>query len=236
MKNIVIIPTYNEKDNIPDLLKTVWDKIPDLHVLIVDDNSPDGTGAIIKVLQKQHGEKLFLLERQKKDGLGRAYVAGFKWALERGYTKLVEMDADFSHNPSVLPTILKELDSSAVVVGSRYIKNGGVENWSFFRKLLSIGGSFYSRMILGAPILDFTGGFNGWTSQVLQAIDLDTIGSQGYTFQIELKYRAFIKGFSIKETPIIFSERRAGQSKMSGKIVLEAIFAVWKLKYRNPNK
>lgn len=237
MNSIVIIPTYNERENIGPLLQQIWISCPHLHVLVVDDNSPDRTGAFVKELQErmemedpQSPKKLFLLSREKKNGLGRAYLAGFQWALSRGYQKLVEMDADFSHDPKRLQAMLDGLDHHDFVIGSRYVPEGGVENWNLFRKILSLTGSFYARTILGIAIQDFTGGYNAWKAQVLQTIDLGTVRSEGYNFQIELKYKAAKKGFHFKEIPILFSERRAGQSKMSLRIVLEAIVGVWKLR------
>lgn len=229
-RSLIIIPTYNEASNIPSLMQAIWKEVPETHILVVDDNSPDKTADIVKDLQKDSAEKLFLLQRKGKEGLGTAYIAGFKWALNHSYDQMIQMDADFSHNPRTLPEMLKTLQSSSFAIGSRYIKGGGTENWSFLRKCISKIGSFYARSILGVKIHDFTGGFNGWTSKVLKSLNLDTIKSQGYSFQIELKYQAVSAGFKPKEIPITFNERRSGQSKMSFKIILEAIFAVWKIR------
>lgn len=231
---LIIIPTYNESENIPPLLDAIWKTAPEVHILIVDDNSPDGTAKIVKGIQEQN-KHLFLLERPGKNGLGTAYIAGFRWALEHGYGKVIQMDADFSHDPQVLPTMLAKLNTSSVVIGSRYIQGGGTLHWSFFRKCISKAGSFYARTILGIPIHDFTGGFNGWRSSVLKAVDLSTIKSQGYSFQIELKYKAACAKFQPLEIPITFNERRSGQSKMSSKIILEAIRAVWRIRRETPH-
>lgn len=228
---LLVIPTYNEALNIRGILESVWATLPRLHVLVVDDSSKDGTAEIVRSMQDLHPYKLFLLQRAGKLGLGTAYIAGFNWGLERGYEAFMEMDADFSHDPKELKSLLGKLDHSDVVIGSRYIAGGGTENWNWFRKMISIGGSFYARAILSMTIRDLTGGFNSWRAEVLRRIDLDTINSEGYSFQIELKYRASNAGFRLIEHPILFSERREGQSKMSGRIVLEALFRVWSLRW-----
>lgn len=227
---LLIIPTYNESSNIPSLLEAIWKYVPDIHILIVDDNSPDGTGKIVKKLQESYVGKLHLLERAGKNGLGTAYIAGFRWGLEHHYAQMIQMDADFSHDPQVLPTMISNLKEHSFIIGSRYVKGGGTKNWSFIRKCISVLGSLYARTILGVNIHDFTGGFNGWQSKVLSTIALNGIKSQGYSFQIEMKYRASKAGFSHKEIPISFNERRSGQSKMSYRIVLEAIQAVWRIR------
>lgn len=227
---LIVIPTYNESDNVPPLLEDIWKHSPEAHVLIVDDNSPDGTAGIVKSLQASAGSKLFLLERPGKSGLGTAYLEGFRWALKHHYKKIIQMDADFSHDPEILPTMIAKLDHVNGVIGSRYISGGGTLNWSFLRKAISKLGSFYARSILSVPIHDFTGGFNGWQDTVLKTLALDQIKSQGYSFQIELKYRAAQRNFKLEEVPIIFNERRSGQSKMSFKIILEAIRAVWRIR------
>ncbi|MGE3973842.1 MAG: polyprenol monophosphomannose synthase [Bdellovibrionales bacterium] len=230
MKSLVVIPTYNEKESISQIIPEIFSTVGPVHILVVDDNSPDGTGAVVKELAKKHPE-IHLLERPGKQGLGRAYLAGFDWALKHGYEFVVEMDADFSHRPLDLKNILKAGEAGAeVVVGSRYVKGGGTQNWGLGRKILSRGGGIYSRLILGFPLQDWTGGFNGWKRNVLQAIELEKVKSEGYSFQIELKYRALKKGFKISEIPILFEERRVGQSKMSSKIVVEAFLRVWKLR------
>lgn len=231
---LIIIPTYNESTNIPPLLESIWKFAPEVHVLVVDDKSPDGTAQIVKKIQEQT-KQLFLLERPGKNGLGTAYIAGFRWALEHGYGKIIQMDADFSHDPAILPAMLTGLESSPAVIGSRYIPGGGTLHWSFIRKCISKAGSFYARSILEVPIHDFTGGFNGWQNTVLKTVDLSAIKSQGYSFQIELKYRAACSNFALKEIPIIFNERRSGQSKMSFRIILEAIIAVWRIRRETPH-
>ncbi|HWR41810.1 polyprenol monophosphomannose synthase [Sporomusa sp.] len=228
---LVIIPTYDEKENIAQLLKLVYGSVSDIHVLVVDDASPDGTGELIEELKtSEYQDKLFLLKRSGKLGLGTAYIAGFKWALEREYELIFEMDADFSHNPKYLPQFIKAIASCDVVLGSRYVAGGGVTNWNFFRRLISIGGSLYSRILLNMPFHDLTGGFKCFRRRVLEAIDLDNIKSNGYSFQIEMTYRAFLLGFNIKEVPIIFEERQEGQSKMSSSIFREAVLMVLKLR------
>ncbi len=229
MKSIIIIPTYNEKENISEIIPAVFAQAPDVHILVVDDHSPDGTAEVVKSLQSKC-PALHLLSRAGKEGLGRAYIAGFQWALERGYDFIVEMDADLSHRPQDLPALLKAGETHDYVIGSRYTEGGGTENWTWMRKLISRGGSFYSRMILGVPIRDWTGGFNGWRAPVLRALDLPTIRSNGYSFQIELKYKAAKKGYKFIEVPIRFVDRKAGQSKMSGKIVIEAFYRVWQIR------
>lgn len=229
-KILLAIPTYNEAENIAPILSAVWAAVPNLHVVIIDDNSNDGTAGIVKKLREAHATKLHLIERPGKLGLGTAYVAAFKWGLARDYQGFIEMDADFSHNPNTLPSLIERLAHKDVVIGSRYIAGGGTENWSFFRKIISKGGSLYARTILGISIRDLTGGFNAWNRKVLEQIGIDSIRSEGYSFQIELKYRAVLAGFTWEEFPILFSERRAGKSKMSGNIVFEAMQRVWALR------
>lgn len=229
--NLVIIPTYNEKNNIEALLRAVYTTIPDIHVLIVDDHSPDQTGELVSRLQRQeYPGQLYLLQRAGKLGLGTAYIAGFRWALQRSYQYIFEMDADFSHNPKYLAEFAKAMANSDVVLGSRYVEGGGVTNWGWLRRLISRGGSLYSRTILGLPYHDLTGGFKCFRREVLEAIDLDAVKSNGYSFQIEMTYRAHLLGFRIAEVPIIFEERAAGQSKMSRDIFLEAVLMVVKLR------
>ncbi len=222
MKSIVIIPTYNEKENITPLITEVLKLNPNVHILVVDDNSPDGTGKIVQSLAEGNSQ-VHLLSRTQKEGLGRAYIAGFKWALQNQFEIITEMDADFSHRPVDLTKLLRVLRTSDLVVGSRYVPGGGTQNWSLFRKIISRSGGIYSRMILGYPLNDWTGGFNSWKAETLQAIGLDLIQSNGYSFQIELKYRALKAGKKGVEVPILFEDRRVGQSKMSSKIVLEAL-------------
>lgn len=230
MKTLVIFPTYNEKENISAIIPEVLKQNIGVDILVVDDNSPDGTAEEVRKLQSQYSN-VHLLVREKKNGLGRAYIAGFQWGLEKGYEILVEMDADFSHRPVDLKALIEGAAKNDFAVGSRYCVGGKVVNWTASRKAISRGGSFYSRMILGFPINDWTGGFNAWKNKTLIGIDLPTVESNGYSFQIELKYRALSKGFKGVEVPIVFEERREGQSKMSSKIVWEALFRVWKMRF-----
>jgi dolichol-phosphate mannosyltransferase len=229
MKTLVIVPTYNERENIANIIPAIWRATPDVEILVVDDNSPDGTQVVVKEMQAKN-PKLHLLGRPGKQGLGRAYLAGFKWGIERGYEALVEMDADFSHRPEDLVKVLEALPAVDFVVGSRWVSGGRTVNWGLGRKIISRGGSFYTRQILRFPVKDWTGGFNAWKAGTLQKIGLDSVRSEGYSFQIELKYRALKLGLRGVEVPIIFEDRRAGQSKMSSRIVFEAFFRVWGLR------
>lgn len=230
LKTLVIIPTYNERENIPAITSAVLKANPAVEILVVDDNSPDGTGAVVQELQTK-SKAIHLLSRKGKEGLGKAYLAGFQWGLDRGYQMLVEMDADFSHRPEDLTKIIAAVNGGAdFVIGSRWVPGGATVNWGLGRKFISRGGSFYSRCILGYPLRDWTGGFNAWRAEVLRGIDLKEVRSNGYSFQIELKYRASKKGFKGIETPIIFEDRRVGQSKMSSRIFVEALFRVWKIR------
>ncbi|WP_371380525.1 polyprenol monophosphomannose synthase [Sporomusa aerivorans] len=228
---LVIIPTYNEKSNIAELVQLVCSYVPDMHVLVVDDSSPDGTGELVEgLIAGEFESRLFLLQRSGKLGLGTAYIEGFKWALARDYEYIFEMDADFSHNPKYLPHFLDAITCCDVVLGSRYVQGGGVTNWSRLRRLISLGGSLYSRVILNMPFRDLTGGFKCFRRQVLEKIDLSAVKSNGYCFQIEMTYRAFLLGFAIREVPIVFEERAEGQSKMSSGIFNEALVMVPKLR------
>ncbi|MCB0356974.1 MAG: polyprenol monophosphomannose synthase [Bdellovibrionales bacterium] len=229
MKTLIVIPTYNEKDNISLMIPQLLDESTDLEILIVDDNSPDGTADVVKEMQASQ-PRIHLLVREKKNGLGKAYIHGFKWALARDYAYIGQMDADFSHRIVDLKVILQNKEKGDVLVGSRWIQGGGTFNWSWLRKLISLGGSLYSRWILNYPLRDWTGGFNLWSRKVLETIDLDKVTSEGYSFQIEMKYRAQKLGFKLAEIPIMFEERRAGQSKMSAKIVFEALYRVWSIR------
>ena len=229
MKILVISPTFNERKNIKIFIDTVLNDNPTFDLLIVDDNSPDGTSDKVRELQSEF-ENLHLVVREKKLGLGTAYIFGFKWALDRNYDIIVQMDADLSHNPKDLSMMVENLNDNDLVIGSRYIRGISVVNWPLRRLMLSYGANTYSRMITGMPIMDGTGGFKAWKSEVLGDVDLDSVRSQGYSFQIEMNFRAWIKGYKIKELPIIFSDRTIGQSKMSKKIVYEAIFMVWRLR------
>ena len=229
MKTLIISPTYNERKNIKQLVDMVIGENPEMHLLIVDDNSPDGTGDKVKKLQTKY-KNLYLETRPKKLGLGTAYIFGFKWALEKKYENIIQMDADLSHNPKDLPRMIDKLQKYDLIIGSRYINGISVVNWPLRRLMLSYGANAYSRVITGMPIMDGTGGFKAWKSSVLSSIDLDSVKSQGYSFQIEMNFRAWVKKFNIKEIPIIFSDRTIGQSKMSKAIVNEAIFMVWRLR------
>lgn len=227
---LVIIPTYDEADNLPRIVPPVLEQDPRIDVLVVDDNSPDGTGEIADGMARE-SSRVHVLHREGKHGLGVAYLDGFRWGLEREYDLFFEMDADFSHPPDRLPVMIEATQSHDVVIGSRYV--GGtinVVNWPLRRLIISIFGSFYARVITRLPVADATGGFNGWTRQVLETVRLDRVESNGYAFQIELKLRAWRCGFRLKEIPIVFTERETGDSKMSKKIVREAIWKVWKLR------
>ena len=226
---MIIIPTFNEIENILRLIERIHQIVPAAHVLVIDDNSPDGTGDAVETLTK-NDSRVFLLRRPGKLGLGTAYLAGFKYALERGYRYIFEMDADFSHNPAHLPAFLEAIKGADLALGSRYVPGGGVVNWPPLRRLISRGGSLYSRIILGLPYHDLTGGFKCFRRETLQAIDLDSIYSGGYSFQIEMTYRVSRKGFRIVEIPIVFEERAEGRSKMSRKIFLEAVWRVWQMR------
>jgi dolichol-phosphate mannosyltransferase len=230
MRTLITIPTYNERENVASIIDAVLRANPQVDILIADDNSPDGTGTIVRELMSKE-PRLKLLSRPGKQGLGRAYLAAFQWGFENGYEAVVEMDADFSHRPEDLKKILSELPNYDFIVGSRYASGGGTRNWSLLRKLISRGGSLYSRLILGYPIFDWTGGFNAWKRKTLDGIDYKTVKSEGYSFQIELKYRAFKAGFKGLEVPILFEDRKAGTSKMSLKIVIEAFYRVWVMRF-----
>ena len=231
-ERLVIVPTYNEIENIDSIVDAVLNLSIHTHLLIVDDNSPDGTGKRIKELQSAHQDKLHLLERSGKLGLGTAYIMGFKWAIEKGYLYICEMDADFSHNPDDLPRLFSACnhDKADVAIGSRYISGVNVVNWPMSRVLISYFASVYVRLITRMKVRDATAGFVCYRREVLEVIDLDRIKFKGYAFQIEMKFKAWKYGFNVVELPIIFTDRREGTSKMSGKIVSEAIFGVIRLK------
>lgn len=230
---IVIIPTYNEIENIEKIVHAVFQLPSNFHLLIVDDNSPDGTANKVVELQKTYADKLFLEVRQKKSGLGTAYVHGFKWALNRNYDYVYEMDADFSHNPNDLEKLFQACKNGAdLAIGSRYSKGVNVVNWPLNRVLMSYFASVYVKMITGMKIHDATAGFICYRRKVLETINLDKIKFVGYAFQIEMKYRAFVKKFKIEEVPIIFTDRTLGESKMSGAIIREAVFGVIMLRIR----
>jgi len=229
MKNLVIIPTYNERENIANIIPAIRKLAPGLDILVVDDNSPDKTQDVVRKIQ-EGDTHLHLLPRQGKEGLGKAYIAGFKWGLENGFDGLCQMDADFSHRPQDMVRLLEALAAHDFVVGSRWVRGGATANWSLGRKIISRGGSFYARQILRFPLRDWTGGFNAWKAGTLQKIGLDSVRSEGYSFQIELKYRALRLGLNGTEIPIVFEDRRAGQSKMSSGIVFEALRRVWSMR------
>lgn len=232
---IVIIPTYNEIENTESIIRAVFSQQKAYHVLIVDDNSPDQTGAAVKRLQQEFKERLFLLERKEKSGLGTAYIAGFEWALEKSYQYIFEMDADFSHNPDDLTKLYNAcaIDGADVSVGSRYVKGITVVNWPMSRIILSYGASRYVRLITRMKVKDSTAGFICYKRAVLEAINLKKIEFIGYAFQIEMKFKAHKKGFKIVEIPVIFKDRTKGKSKMSGGIISEAIFGVISLKLKS---
>ena len=228
---LVIIPTYNERENISRMIQTVLAKDPRLEILVVDDGSPDGTAQIVERFGAENS-RVHILKRAKKMGLGTAYIAGFKWSLERGYDYTFEMDADFSHDPGHLPEFLRAIETADLVLGSRY-RDGKVTvvNWPMTRLLLSYFANVYARIVTGLPLWDATGGFKCYRRAVLEAIDLDDVRSNGYAFQIEMSYRAWKKSFRIVEIPIVFVDRTEGTSKMSKAIVREAVWMVWRLRF-----
>jgi dolichol-phosphate mannosyltransferase len=230
MKPLVIIPTYEERENLPLIVPAVLAQDETLSVLIVDDNSPDGTGQLADEMATDN-RRIHVLHRAEKDGLGKAYLAGFRWALERDYDRVLEMDADYSHDPKYLPSLLQASENADLVLGSRYVSGVNVINWPILRLVLSYGANVYARVLTGLRIRDLTGGFKCFRREVLEAIDLDAVRSNGYSFQIEMTFRAHCKGFSVREVPIIFTDREHGQSKMSKRIVREAIWMVPKLRW-----
>ena len=231
MKFLIVIPTYNEIDNIERLLGRLMNVSPDIEVLVVDDGSPDGTGALVKGFTATHS-RIHLLERTEKNGIGPAYIAGFKWALERDYEAIIEMDADLSHRPRYLPKFFKEIKNYDMVVGSRWMPGGRIANWPVSRVILSRLANIYCKWILQVPIYDMTGGFVCYRRALLESIDFNAIKSDGYSFQIEMKFRALCLKYRLFETPITFTDRKAGSSKISKKIVYEALFMVLYLKIR----
>ena len=234
-KSVVIIPTFNEKENIESIIRAVTDLKEGFHILIIDDGSPDGTASIVKDLQKEFKDRLFIVERQGKQGLGTAYIAGFKWALEKKYDFVFEMDADFSHSPNDLPRLLHacETEGADMAIGSRYISGVNVVNWPIGRVLMSYFASKYVKIVTGMKVFDTTAGFKCYRRQVLETIDLDRIRFKGYAFQIEMKFTTYKCGFTIKEVPIVFTNRVLGTSKMSGGIFNEAVWGIIKLKLRS---
>lgn len=232
MKKLIIIATYNEKDNIEKMLMDVFASVPDVNILVIDDNSPDKTHEIVeRLITERYPAQLHLMKRAGKLGLGTAYIAGFNWGLERDYDVIGHMDADFSHNPKYLPSMFEALANGYdLVLGSRYVKGGGVVNWGLKRKIISRGGSLYAKIILGLPFNDLTGGFKCFNRKVLETIGINELKSTGYSFQIETTYKTYLNGFKIKEIPIIFEDRILGQSKMSGSIFKEALLMVLRMR------
>jgi dolichol-phosphate mannosyltransferase len=226
---LVCLPTYDEAENLGPMVEAILAATPDVDVLVIDDNSPDGTGRLADQIAARE-PRVQVLHRAGKEGLGKAYLAGFAWALQRGYALVLEMDADFSHDPGYLPAMLEKAREADLVLGSRNVPGGGTVNWGLGRRLLSRGGSLYARLILGLPVRDLTGGFKCFRREVLEAIDLPSVECSGYAFQIELTYRAARRGFRVAEIPIVFVDRRVGQSKMSRRIVLEAVRKVWSIR------
>jgi len=231
---LVVVPTYNERDNLEPLVGAILEQGADFSLLVVDDGSPDGTGELAERLKDGRPGRIDVLHRPGKLGLGTAYIAAFKWALARGCDYVLEMDADFSHDPAVLPRLLAAGRGADLALGSRYVAGGGTPDWSLSRRIISRGGSLYARTILGLPVRDLTGGFKCFPRRTLEALDLDAVRSEGYAFQIELTYRVFQLGGRVVEIPIIFPDRRVGQSKMTGRIVREAMLAVWRMRFTPP--
>ncbi len=228
---LIVTPTYNERDNLPEFVRSVLGVAPEVHVLVVDDGSPDGTGKVADELA-QEDARITVLHRPGKLGLGTAYVDGFTRGLTEGFEYFVEMDTDLSHDPKYLPAFFEAFAAGAdVVIGSRNIAGGGVEGWGLGRHVLSKGGSLYARSILGVDVMDLTSGYKGYSRRALEAIDLDSVRSNGYSFQIETTFRALLRGMKVTEVPIVFVDRRAGESKMSRRIFAEAVVMVWKLRY-----
>ena len=228
-KPLLCLPTYDEIDNLGPMVEAILAVVPQVDILVIDDGSPDGTGRLADELAAADPQ-VKVLHRAGKEGLGKAYLAGFAWALARDYGLVLEMDCDFSHDPRYLPAMLAAAEGADLVLGSRYVPGGGTVNWGLGRKLLSRGGSLYARTILGLTVKDLTGGFKCFRREVLEAIDLPGVECTGYAFQIELTYRAVRKGFRVVELPIVFADRRVGQSKMSGNIVREAMLKVWSIR------
>ena len=228
MRTLIVIPTYDERENVAAMTEAVLAEVPDADILFADDNSPDGTGQLLDGIAARE-PRVSVMHRAAKEGLGRAYIAGFKWALERGYDLVCEMDCDFSHDPKALPSLLAAAQEADLVLGSRYIGGIRVMNWPMGRLLLSTGAAKYVKLVTGMPVHDPTGGFKCFHREVLEAINLDAITSNGYSFQIEMSHTAWMKGFTIKEVPIVFEDRRAGYSKMRANIATEAFMMVLKL-------
>jgi dolichol-phosphate mannosyltransferase len=230
-KSLICMPTYNEAENLRSIVEAIHEEVPDTHILVIDDDSPDGTGEMADEMAAAD-DRIHVLHRTEKAGLGPAYLAGFDWALERGYDAILEMDADFSHQPKYLPEMISQLEDDDVVVGSRYVEGGGTEDWGMLRKIISRGGGIYARTILGFDVQDPTAGFVAWRREVLEGLDLRNVSASGYVFQIEMKYRAHKAGYSICEIPITFPDRVAGESKMTADIALEAVTKVWAIRMK----
>jgi dolichol-phosphate mannosyltransferase len=228
-RGVVVVPTYNERVNLPLIVPAILQQDPRLEVLVVDDNSPDNTGRLAEEIAATE-PRLHVLHREAKQGLGKAYLAGFRWALDQGYDLIFEMDADFSHDPKFLRDFLRAIENADLVLGSRYHSGVNVINWPISRLLLSLGANLYARWITGLPLTDSTGGFKCFRRAVLEAIDFEQVKSNGYSFQIEMSFRAWRKGFRLVEIPIVFTDRVEGQSKMNKRIVREAIWMVWWLR------
>ncbi|HEU5369211.1 MAG TPA: polyprenol monophosphomannose synthase [Ktedonobacterales bacterium] len=235
MKALIVMPTYNERENITSIVEEIQRYVPQVDMLIIDDNSPDGTGEIADALH-QRFPNVSALHRMGKLGLGTAYIAGFRYALEHDYELVFEMDADFSHDPRYLPDLLAEAEHADLVIGSRYVRGGGTPNWSPLRRFISGGGNIFARIMLGLPIKDATAGYRCYRSKVLAALDLGSITSQGYAFQVEMAYQALKHGFTVHEVPIIFVDRRVGKSKMSRKIFIEGFVYVLRARFGRPRK
>ena len=230
-RTVICLPTYNEAENLPLMVAAIHEVVPAVDILVIDDNSPDGTGKLADEISAAD-ERVHVMHRTAKEGLGRAYIAGFKWALERDYELIFEMDCDFSHQPKYLPDFIAKAAENDLVIGCRYTAGGGTTDWSASRKMISRGGNVYAQTILWLPYKDLTGGFKCFNRRVLEALPLDEIFGGGYVFQIELTYRTVKLGFSVGEVPIIFPDRTRGESKMDKAIVWEAIQNVWKLRFR----
>lgn len=230
---LIVLPTYNEADNLGPITAAILEATPEVDILVVDDNSPDGTGRLADELASRE-PRLSVLHRPGKQGLGQAYLAGFDVARKAGYELVLEMDADFSHDPKYLPEMIARAETADLVIGSRNVDGGGSINWGVGRQVLSKGGSLYARTILGVPVRDLTTGFKCFRREVLEAVDLDSVTSTGYSFQIELTYRAIRAGFRVEEMPIVFVDRRVGQSKMSRAIFMEALWRVWAMRFAPP--
>ncbi|SRR6266536_481160 len=232
MRCLVVLPTYNERENLSPIIESIQQHAPSAHVLVVDDNSPDGTGALADELSTKRPDKIFVLHRPRKEGLGPAYVAGFKFALAHDYDVIVQMDADFSHDPKFLPLLFEQLADSDVVIGSRYIKGISVVNWDLKRLMLSKAATFYVRTLTRMPVTDATTGFKCWRRSALEAIDFENIFSNGYVFLAEMSYQAFRKNLRVTEVPIIFVERRLGRSKFNWRIIAEGFWGVIRMRVR----